>query len=239
MITKLKKLFHAGMGYVNTKTISDEYINWLTFANAGMLNKGNIYSMRFAIERLPSESPVLEIGSFCGLSTNVISYLLSLKDKKNMIISCDKWIFEGAENGGNLGNSKITHTHYREFVKSSFMRNVEFFSPNNKPYTIERTSDEFFALWGKGETICDVFGRSIRLGGKISFCYIDGNHTYEFGKRDFGNVDQNLEIGGFVLFDDSSDNDPFGLTKLMKEIKLNQNYALVMKNPNYLFKKIA
>jgi hypothetical protein len=239
MITKLKKLLHAGIHYVNTKTISDEYINWLTFANAGMLSKGNIYSMRFAIENLPSESPVLEIGSFCGLSTNVMSYLLSAQGKKNRIISCDKWLFEGSENGGNLGDSEISHHHYREFVKSTFMRNVEFFSPNNKPYTIERTSDELFAIWEKGEMICDIFGRDISLGGKISFCYIDGNHTYEFAKRDFYHVDQYLELGGFVLFDDSSDMDPFGLTKLMKEVKRNHDYELVMKNPNYLFKKIS
>jgi len=239
MITKLKKLFHAGIKYLNTKTISDEYISWLTFANAGMLSEGNIYSMSFAIERLPSESPVLEIGSFCGLSTNVMSHLLSVQGKKNRIISCDKWLFEGSENGVNLGDSLISHHHYREFVKSSFMRNVEFFSPNNKPYTIENTSDEFFALWKKGEKTCDVFGRDICLGGKISFCYIDGNHTYEFAKRDFDNVGQYLELGGFVLFDDSSDIDPFGLTRLMKEIQRNHDYELVTKNPNYLFKKIA
>jgi hypothetical protein len=238
MITKLKKLFLAGIQYVNTKHISDEYIKWLTFANAGMLSKGNIYSMRFAIESLPSESPVLEIGSFCGLSINVMSYLLSVQGKKNRIISCDKWLFEGAENGGKLGDNQITHHHYREFVKSTFMRNVEFFSPNNKPYTIEKTSDEFFALWEKEEVTCDVFGRDISLGGRISFCYIDGNHTYEFAKRDFDNVDKFLELGGFVLFDDSSDLDPFGLTRLMKEIKRNHDYELVMKNPNYLFKKI-
>jgi hypothetical protein len=232
-------LFRAGLDYLNTKTTSDEYINWLTYANAGMLLRGNIYSMRFAIERLPSESPVVEIGSFCGLSTNVMSYLLSVQGKKNKLISCDKWLFESAENGGNIGNSQISHHHYREFVKSTFMRNAEFFSANNKPYTIERTSDEFFALWEKREMTCDVFGRNISLGGKICFCYIDGNHTYEFVKRDFDNVDQYLELGGFVLFDDSSDRDPFGLTRLMTEIRRNQNYELVMKNPNYLFKKIA
>jgi hypothetical protein len=239
MITRLMDLFRAGLDYLNTKTTSDEYINWLTHANAGMLLRGNIYSMRCAIESLPSESPVVEIGSFCGLSTNVMSYLLSVQGKKNKLISCDKWLFEGAENGENLGDSQISHHHYREFVKSTFMRNVEFFSTNNKPYAIERTSDEFFALWGKGEMTCDVFGRNISLGGKICFCYIDGNHTYEFVKRDFDNVDQYLELGGFVLFDDSSDRDPFGLTRLMNEIRRNQNYKLVMKNPNYLFKKIA
>ncbi|MGL4497912.1 MAG: class I SAM-dependent methyltransferase [Planktothrix sp.] len=239
MITNLKKLFYTGIQYATTKTISDKYIKWLTFANAGMLHKGNIYSMRFAIEHLPSESPVLEIGSFCGLSTNVMIYLMSIYGKKNRMISCDKWIFEGTKNGGNIGNSQISHHDYREFVKSTFMRNVEFFSPNNKPYTIERTSDEFFSLWEKGEMASDVFGRDINLGGKISFCYIDGNHTYEFAKRDFDNVDKYLELGGFVLFDDSSDTDPFGLTRLMKEIMRNRDYELVMKNPNYLFKKVA
>lgn len=239
MFAKLKKFFHAGMHYVFTKTISDEYIKWLTFANAGMLPKGNIYSMRFAIDDLPSENPVLEIGSFCGLSTNVMSYLLSIQGKKNKIITCDKWLFQGSENGGTLGDSQISHHHYREFVKSSFMRNVEFFSPNKKPYTIEEISDDFFDLWEKEKETYDVFGRKISLGGKISFCFIDGNHTYEFAKRDFDNVDKYLELGGFVLFDDSSGMATFGLERLMKEICLNQKYKLVMKNPNYLFKKTA
>ncbi len=238
MIPRLKRLFHAGLQYMNTKYISDEYIKWLTRANAGMLNSGNIYSMSLAIENLPSASPVLEIGSLCGLSINVISYLLSSRGKTNRIISCDKWLFEGAEKGGNLGSSQISHAKYREFVKAAFVRNVEFFSPDNKPYTIESTSDEFFILWEKGETTHDIFGRNITLGGKISFCYIDGNHTYEFAKRDFENVDRYIEPGGYVLFDDSSDMDYFGLTRLMKEIERNRNYKLVMKNPNYLFRKI-
>jgi len=101
-----------------------------------MLARGNVYAMRFVLENLPSTKPVLEIGSFCGLSTNVISYFLSVEGRKK-IFSCDKWIFEGAENGGNLGDSQISHQQYHDFVKSNFIRNVEFFSPNNKPYTIE------------------------------------------------------------------------------------------------------
>lgn len=239
MITKLRKLFYSGGQYISTKTISDEYIDWLTFANAGMLAKGNIYAMKHVIDNIPSSKPVLEIGSFCGLSTNVICYLLQAGAKTNQIFTCDKWIFEGAELGGNLGNSQVSHQQYREFVKSTFMRNVEFFSPQNKPCTVEAFSDAFFDLWKKGEFVHDVFGRSIQLGGQFSFCYIDGNHTYEFAKRDFDNVDLYLEPGGFVLFDDSSDADPFDLARLMKEIKRKKNYQLIMKNPNYLFKKLA
>ena len=239
MIAKLRKLVYQGVDKLTTKTVDDEYINWLSFANAGMLSRGNVYAMRFAIARLPSKSPVVEIGSFCGLSTNVIRYLLSANGRTNDVISCDKWLFEGAEGGGKLGDSDISHRDYREFVVSTFKKNVEFFSSGNKPYTVEMTSDEFFAAWERGEVARDVFGRDINLGGKISFCYVDGNHTYEFVKRDFGNIDRNLESGGFVLFDDSSDLDPFGLTRLMKEMRRNHDYELVMKNPNYLFRKIA
>ena len=113
MITKCKKLFFTGIEQVNTKTLSDEYINWLTFANAGMLNKGNEFCMDYAIKNIPSSNPVLEIGSFCGLSTNVITYLLSKHGKNNKVISSDKWIFEGSENGGNLGLSNVSHQDYR------------------------------------------------------------------------------------------------------------------------------
>lgn len=81
MITKIRKLWHRGIGELRRKTLKDEYLDWLCFANAGMLDPGNIYSMDIAVRNLPSGSPVVEIGSFCGLSSNVISYLL-LKHKK-------------------------------------------------------------------------------------------------------------------------------------------------------------
>jgi hypothetical protein len=239
MITNFKKLFTSGVQYINTKTLADGYIKWLNFANAGMLHKGNVYAMNFVFENLPSNKPILEIGSFCGLSTNAMSYLLQKNGRDNKIFTCDKWLFEGADKVKNVGESQISHQQYREFVKSSFIKNVEFFSSDNKPYTIESTSDEFFELWQQNKTTNDVFGRTIQLGGSISFGYIDGNHTYEFTKRDFENLDKYLESGGYVLFDDSSDRDTFGLTKLMKEIINDQHYKLVMKNPNYLFQKIA
>lgn len=239
MIDRLKSIYHVGIGWLRRKTISDKYIQWLGYANAGMLDRGNIYSMDMAIRCLPSEASVIEIGSFCGLSTNVLSYLLVKYGKHNRMFSCDKWIFEGAEKGGTLGDRDILHKDYREFVRSSFKRNVEFFSGHNKPYAIEACSDEFFELWKNKKTVQDVFGRTAELGGAISFCYIDGNHTYEYAKRDFENTDRYLEIGGYILFDDSSDSDPFGLTKLMKDIGQSGKYKLIIKNPNYMFKKIA
>ena len=232
-------MMHAGFQRLTTKTITDEYIDWLAFVNAGMLTKGNIYCMDHAIKNLPSGRPILEIGSFCGLSTNIITYLLLKHNKANQVICADKWVFEGAENGGNICGSSISHDDYREFVLSSFKRNINFFSAHNKPYAIELFSDELFEQWGKNIKAKDVLNRDINLGGKLAFCYIDGNHTYDYAKRDFENANKFLEVNGYILFDDSADSDPFGLTSLMNEIKMNRNYKLVMKNPNYLFKKIA
>jgi len=216
-----------------------EFINWLRFANAGMLDEGNIYCFEYAINNLPSNNPIIEIGSFCGLSTNLISFYLNVFKKNNKIITSDKWIFEGAEKqDAFLEGSSITHTEYRTFVKETYIRNITFFSKNNIPFTIEEFSDDFFQLWNSGVIAKDVLGRDVKLGGGISFAYIDGNHTYEYAKRDFNNIGKCLDKGGFILFDDSGDNSQFGVNKLMKDICENSNYNMIIKNPNYLFKKI-
>ena len=73
---------------------------------------------------------------------------------------------------------------------------------------------------------------------KISFAFIDGNHTYPFVKRDFENVDKLLEIGGFLLFDDSADYLGWGSCKVAKEVSKNPHYKLIIQNPNYFFEKI-
>lgn len=212
---------------------------WLCFANAGMLERGNLYCIDHAIRNLPSEAPVLEIGSFCGLSTNLISYYKEKHGVRNRLITCDKWEFEHSEPGRLLGGSKsITHDEYREFVKQTFIRNVQMFSRPAFPYTLEMLSEEFFALWRAGQKSEDVFGRTVELGGPISFAFIDGNHSYEFAKRDFENCDEFLESGGFILFDDSADGTEWEVCKVVKEIEKLDRYEVVVKNPNYLFRKM-
>lgn len=217
-----------------------EHMSWLTFANAGMLNKANVYCFDYGLRNLPSDTSILEIGSFCGLSTNMIGHLKEKHQIKNPFFTCDKWIFEGATSSGNIGDSdSISHTEYREFVKETFIRNVRFFSRRDLPFTIELFSDEFFESWAAGEKRVDVFGRDCQLGGAIGFCYIDGNHSYEFAKRDFENVDKFLEKNGFILFDDSSDGSGWGVCEVVQEILAAGRYELVSRNPNYFFKKLA
>ena len=215
-----------------------EYMTWLAFANPGMLMRGNVDCFDYAIRNLTSPAPIVEIGSFCGLSTNMIAYLAQRYQVRNPVITCDKWIFEGATDGGMLGDSKtITHAHYRDFVKESFLRNIRMFSGDRLPYAIEAFSDEFFHSWAASEKCRDVFGREIRLGGAIAFAYIDGNHSYEFARRDFENCDRFLERGGFLLLDDSFDGSDFGVNRVVREASATRRYELVAKKPNYFFRK--
>jgi hypothetical protein len=80
----------------------DDFIKWLCFANAGMLNIGNIWCLDYAISHLPSQAAIVEIGSFCGLSTNLITYLKLKHGVDNKLVCCDPWDFGDSEKGGAL-----------------------------------------------------------------------------------------------------------------------------------------
>jgi Methyltransferase domain len=224
----------SGIPYLN---LTDDFIAWISLANAGMLNKGNLLCFDYAIRNLPSKNPIVEIGSFCGLSTNLLAHFQRKHGAENQIFNCDRWEFEGAD--GNVGDSSIPHGEFRAYVRDSYIRNVKMFSRDRLPRTIEMLSDDFFAAWKARATTTDVFGRSTKLGGPISFCYIDGNHEYDFARQDFENTDRFLEPGGFVLFDDSADGSKWEVCRVIEEVKQMPNYRLVIKNPNYLFQKIG
>jgi hypothetical protein len=215
--------------------ISDEYVNWLCYANAGMLYRGNLYCFDYAISHLVGAAPILEIGSFCGLSTNLLTYYKRKRHVKNPLITCDKWDFQNTGNPVYVGDSPILRSDYKRFVRDTYLRNVRMFSGDDLPFTFEMTSDEFFADWRHNRSATDVLGRTLTLGGPLSFCYVDGNHTYECVKRDFINCDAFLEVGGFVLFDDSVDP---GVGDLMPEVFASGRYKLAAKNPNHLFQKV-
>jgi hypothetical protein len=230
-----------GSGPSSDKTLPNvwsEHLAWLSLANAGMLDRGNVACFDHAIKNLPSDAPIVEIGSFCGLSTNVLTYLKHVHGATNRLITCDKWVFEGSDDGEKLDDtSTVTHAAYRDFVKRTFRENVRMFSSDDLPFTVEMFSDEFFELWSHRERRSDVFGRELELGGPISFCYIDGNHTYDFAKRDFEHTDRFLEKGGFILFDDSADGSDWEVCDVVREVPSTGRYELVAKNPNYLFRK--
>lgn len=215
---------------------SDRYIRWICYILGGFLSPGNIRAFDYAVRYMPAEGAVVEIGSLFGLSTNIISYLTIKYHRDNLFFTCDPWVFESADKpvGGYFDASSKA---YRDYAKSIFIMNAELFSKGRKPHTIEAFSHQFFELWHSSSTAEDVFGRSVTLGGPISFAYIDGAHAYDAVKGDFLGVDQHLLPGGFILFDDSADESDFEAARAAAEVKQNPSYELVFKTPNYFFRK--
>lgn len=213
--------------------LSDEYIRWLRWANAGTNHITNDWLMDYVIQRLSTTSPLLEIGSFCGLSTNIITYLTKKHNKKNVVFSCDCWAFDKVQ----IPGLQRVGAEYSRFCKQSFITNTTFFNHDRLPSTVEMPSNDFFLAWNAGREVTDVYGRSAKLGGPLSFCFLDGNHDYEWVKRDFENCDAHLEVGGYLLLDDSADGSGWDVCKVVNEIKATRRYRFVAKNPNYLFQK--
>jgi len=220
-----------------------EYMWWLTFTNVGMLLIQNVNCFIYAIKNLPSNSPMLEIGTYAGLSANMLTYLKNKHGVTNKLITCDKWIFETYEdmndNDKTIGDiTKVNIQDIAKLIRSRYIENAKMFSSNDLPSTIEMFSDEFFEAWKNKKECIDIFNRNIKLGGPISFCYIDGNHSYDFVKRDFENCDKYLEVGGFILFDDSSDDSVFPAKNVVKDVINTKRYEIISKDKNYFFKKI-
>jgi hypothetical protein len=217
--------------------ITDEFVKWLCFVNAGMLDRGNLYCFDHAIKNLPGDLPMVEIGSFCGLSTNLLAHYRRLNHRDNVLFTCDAWQFEGSEPGKPLAGSVISHDEYRSFTRGTFLRNVGMFSRDRLPHTVEKLSGDFFAAWRRGDEVTDVFGNTARLGGPIGFAYIDGDHSYAGARLDFDLCDEFLAPGGFLLFDDSADGSGWEVCNVIEEVKATGRYDVVIANPNYLFQK--
>lgn len=216
--------------------LHDDYIDWLLLVNAGMQHPGNLHLFDLGI-RLAPEAPMLEIGSFCGLSTNIIQYLKRKHGRSVPLFTSDKWVFEGSENS-LPEQAPVGHGEIREYVVETFERSVRRFSGEDLPFAIEATADEFFEAWDSHRVVTDLFGRSVTLGGGLGFCFIDGNHTEEYATRDFENCDRNLVAGGLILFDDSGDDSDWEVRNVIRSIKTNPRYEVVAKNPNYLVRKL-
>jgi len=203
----------------------------------GFLSPGNIRAFDYAVRHMPAEGAIVEIGSLFGLSTNMISYLTSKHHRNNLFFTCDPWAFEGAGKKPFGDYFDPGSKAYRDYAKNIFIMNVELFGRGREPHTIEAYSHEFFELWRSGSTAEDVFGRSVTLGGPISFAYIDGAHAYDAAKGDFLGVDEQLLPGGFILFDDSADSSSFEVSRVAAEVKQNSSYELMFKTPNYFFRR--
>jgi len=216
----------------------DTYLNWLTRILGGWLTPGdgNLAAFDFAISHMPEEGAVLEIGSFLGMSICSMSYLMWMHGRVNPLFSCDPWDFEGTEKpiGGFFDAST---PKYRRYCMDIFKRNIELYAEYHLPNAVEEYSHRFLARWAANEEVDDVFGRRVKLGGPLSFVYIDGAHTYEAASGDFRGADPFLVPGGFVFFDDTSEAWGAEMARVVREVENHPHYELIARTPNYFFRK--
>ncbi|MFM7319784.1 MAG: class I SAM-dependent methyltransferase [bacterium] len=213
----------------------DEYLRWVIQMIGGWLNvgDGNSHCFNHAIRHMPDGGAVIEIGSFLGVSVSVLSYYLTRLGRTNKLFNADPWHFEETEKpvGGFFDGSRQI---YRDYCIETYKKNVSLFCEQNMPITIQAFSDNFFEMWNSGAETTDVFGNKVKLGGPISFAYIDGAHTYEAAKKDFENVARHLLPGGFVLFDDSNPQLRFGCVQSAAEAALTPGFSRVFGHVNGL-----
>lgn len=220
--------------------ISDEYLTWLNRMNIGFLELGNLYCFDFAIRNLPASLPIVEIGTYGGLSANVMTYYKAFYQRQNRLITVDPWYFVDMNETMRedlLVAKPLSSQELRQFIKSRCLDNLKYFSDFDLPYLLELFSDHFFEAWAANQSLLDVFGRSITLGGEIGFAYIDGDHSYAQVYRDFCHCDRFLVPGGYLLFDDSADGSGWDVCEVVKKVLDRADYELIIKNPNYFFRK--
>lgn len=239
----IKNILHK----YRTKTIpKDDFMKRLpsSVIGQGMLHEGNLHLINHAIKNMPDEGYVMEIGVYGGFSTNLILHLLKKHHRPHQIVGCDAWIYEGFHDHREVtnlhidGRKDVERTAFMDYIKNAYINSLRLLSPERLPYTCHLKSDEFFHKWNTQTRLTDVFERSFHLNQKISFCYIDGDHSYEQTKADFENVSKFILPNGFILIDDSADYMSFGSARFINDLKKRNDYRIVDCNPNYLVQKI-
>jgi hypothetical protein len=71
--------------------VRDDLMIWMQFIIPGWLHPGNLESFAYCLERLPSDAPIIEIGTFAGLSLNHLILLLCRAGRRNPVFSVDEW----------------------------------------------------------------------------------------------------------------------------------------------------
>ena len=223
---------------------NNETLEWMNYAFASPESGFPVqkqYSCHYALERLPAESPILEIGVFAGRSTNFLIYLKERLNLSNRVITTDPWRF-GTE---KQITRNVTMEDYQNYIKGQFIRSMRFWHEGALPESFDLDSDEFFSQWTMNRRLKTLFSEDTRLGGEISFCYLDGDHSYEQVKKDFTNIDKILQVQGFIYFDDS---DRYhldagiltnGCYDVVCDALKTKRYIVAINNPNYLLQKVG
>lgn len=163
-------------------------------------------SRMFLLNKMPPNAICAEIGSWKGDFSHEI--LKETKPKKLYLVDPYKYVadYEGAWYGGTQGSQKMMD-EIHDSVSNRFADEIK----QGTLEIIRNNSEDGFKKFEKHT---------------FDWVYIDGNHLYEFVKKDLYSSWDKVKIGGFLTGDDYGlegwwDN---GVTKAVDEfIKVNSN----------------
>ncbi len=179
--------------------ILDDYGRMIVKSVAGGLHPAVPGALEFAMSNLPYDAPIVELGAFCGLSTNLLAHCKVKQGLRNRIIACDSWGLGPAEK--TQAQTEQSGSDYGHFLRASFINSITTFCPEPHPYGVEMRPHEFSASWKRHEVVQDVLGRDIELGGPISFCFLRQKGQDYDVLQVLQDCDEYLSSGAFLLLD--------------------------------------
>jgi hypothetical protein len=129
-----------------------------------------VNGLKDLINNLPSNIIMIEIGSYCGESTEI--FLQSGKIK--MIYCIDPWETDYDDNDdASKSNMKLAESIFDNKIINRFNQTVKIKLPSN-------------------------IAKNLFDDASVDFVYIDGNHTYQYVKDDLINYLPKIKNGGFI-----------------------------------------
>jgi hypothetical protein len=97
----------------------------------GWLHQGNVELFDYCFANLPSGAPVVEIGSFAGLSLITIIHLLERHGRSNPVFSVDEWTWPNPNRADVFRADTVSLEEPRHLVIETFRRNVSYIAEAN------------------------------------------------------------------------------------------------------------
>jgi len=163
-------------------------------------------STQYVKDNLGDNLIVCEVGTFKGFNASNIVRVLNIKE----IYLIDPYVAYDDGSGPAQKTQEEMDIIYQETKRKFFYFPAIF---------IRKFSDE---------ALDDI--------PMVDFCYIDGNHTYEWVKKDIENYWPKVKKGGVIAGDDFRDN-RLGLKKAVREFADKNNLKLNIKDTDWWIRK--
>ena len=102
--------------------------------------------MSHALRHLPGDAPIVEIGSFHGLSTGVLSHLKQVHAVKNRLFTCDRWA-SWIRRKRIEGSDALTNEEFSEFGRASPPSSGTPTAPENQGFAAFSSSSAKSRQW--------------------------------------------------------------------------------------------